>query len=86
MTETKVFQDYTDSNPLFAQFVNLAKSKNQFPIPQVVGASMFRRTVESAAYRAITNPDLKIETILRDADQEIQIHLDRVNRRIGNDK
>ncbi len=38
---------------LFTKLVDLAGSENQFPVPVIPGAAMFKRTVESAAYEAM---------------------------------
>ena len=86
VTQNPTFQTYLDNNPLFKSFVDLAASKNQFPTPQVVGAAMFRRTVESAAYEAMSNPDKSVDTILSDAQSRIQSQLDRVNRSQSKDE
>ncbi len=77
VTHSKGFQDYLQSNPLFETFVDLAASPNQFPTPQVVGAAMFRRTVEGAAYEAMNNVTKPVEEILADAQQRIQRQLNR---------
>jgi multiple sugar transport system substrate-binding protein len=76
--EHEVFQDFIEENHLFAGFVELATSANQFPIPQVPGAAMFRRTVEDAAYQAMTKPDRPALEFLEIAEERIQDHLDRV--------
>ncbi len=72
------FQDYLESNPLFQPFVELAASPHQYPIPQVPGAAMFRRTVENAAYDAMTHPDRPVAEVLAESERQIQAHLDRV--------
>ena len=80
--ETEEFQQYLDANPMFETFVDLATSDHQFPIPQVVGAAMFKRTVESTAYEALHENTPPAE-LLRDAQQRIQQQLDRSNRSRG---
>jgi multiple sugar transport system substrate-binding protein len=75
--EHEEFQRFLDANPMFQPFVELAASPNQFPIPQVPGAAMFRRTVEDAAYRAMSNPQQPVKSILEEAEFRIQQHLDR---------
>ncbi|MCH2181305.1 MAG: extracellular solute-binding protein [Mariniblastus sp.] len=77
VVETTEFQAYLVQNPLFGQFVNLAGSPNQFPVPSVPGAAMFKRTVESAAYQAMSYPDRPVGPILRQANQRIQQQLQR---------
>lgn len=78
----KSFQSYLAANPLFRPFVDLATSPNQFPIPQVPGAAMFRRTVEDAAYEAMAHPERSVEEILADAETRIREHLERQRRAI----
>jgi multiple sugar transport system substrate-binding protein len=80
VVETDEFQKFLQSDPLFAQFVDLAKSSNQFPIPVIPGAPMFKRTVESATYDIMASPDADVEKILEKATQEIQAHLDAINQ------
>ncbi|MFK7769991.1 MAG: extracellular solute-binding protein [Mariniblastus sp.] len=77
VTDSEQFRTYLKTDPLFAKFVDLAASPNQFPIPQVVGAAMFRRTVEGAAYEAMNAPNKPVKEILTAADQRIQEQLDR---------
>ena len=77
VTQSSEFKDYLQQNPLFAKFVELAESPNQFPVPPVVGAALFRRTVEGAAYEAMTHPDRDVGEILQQANREIQAHLER---------
>ena len=77
VVETTEFQQFLIQNPLFAEFVDLASSPNQFPIPAVPGAAMFKRTVESAAYEAMSQPDRPVGPILQQANQRIQQQLQR---------
>lgn len=77
VTNTETFQTYQDANPLFKTFVDLAASPNQFPIPAVVGASKFRRTVEYAGYQAINELGTSTEEIAKSADREVDAFLNR---------
>ncbi len=77
VVDTKEFQAFLKRDPLFAKFVKLAASPNQFPVPVIPGAPMFRRTVESSAYQLMADPDLDSRTILQEAQTQIQTHLDR---------
>ncbi|MEL7500313.1 MAG: extracellular solute-binding protein [Planctomycetota bacterium] len=81
VVESPEFKKYTDANPLFGKFVELASSPNQFPTPPVVGAAMFKRAVESASYDAMFT-DKPIEEILQSTNQTIQQQLDRQQRRL----
>lgn len=74
--DDRAFQKHLVDNPLFAQFVDLAASPNQLPTPQVVGAAMFKRTVETASYEAMFT-NAKPVDLLRSANERIQQQLDR---------
>lgn len=74
--DSKPFQAYLQENPMFAEFVRLAGSPNQFPTPQVVGAAVIRRTVESASYEAMFT-EQKPKALFSSADQRLQERLDR---------
>ena len=80
--QSQEFQEYLKRNPLFQTFVDLARSPNQFPTPMVVGASMFKRSVERASYDAMfTKREPK--TLLREADLTVQRQLDRVREKVA---
>lgn len=66
---TDRFQEYLAEDPLFAEFVRLAGSPNQFPIPVVPGASALKRAVEQAGARLLSHPDETPEAILREAGE-----------------
>lgn len=83
--DTEHFQEYLNHSPLFRSFVELASSENQFPTPLVPGASMFRRTVEDAAYEAMTYPQKPVEQILAEAEFRIQKHLERARQSLPAD-
>ena len=74
------FQAFLQRQPLFGEFVRLAASENQFPIPVIPGAPFFKRTVEQVAARAITHPDEPVNRLLDDANQRIQKRLDESRR------
>lgn len=74
--ESRPFQDYLRENPMFAEFVRLAGSRNQFPTPQVVGAAVIRRTVESASYEAMFTKQQPNE-LLKSANERLQERLHR---------
>lgn len=79
VVDTNEFQTFLKEDPLFAQFVELAASPNQYPVPVIPGAPMFRRTVESNAYQLMAKPDQGIQEVLREAELQIQRHLDQSN-------
>jgi multiple sugar transport system substrate-binding protein len=79
VVDTDAFEEYLQSSPLFREFVELAASPNQFPIPQVPGAAYFRRAVEGAGFEAMNYPERPVTRILSDTNKRIQDQLDRVN-------
>ena len=86
VVETDLFQAHLKADPLFAEFVRLATSKNQFPTPLVPGAPMFKRTIESAAYDAMTHPDKSAMEIMQSATVDINMHLERLKDEIRSRK
>lgn len=77
---TQDFQEFLVEDPLFAKFVTLAESPNQFPVPVIPGAPMFKRSVESAAYQAMNEPGIDIEKLLQETESQIQESLRRASR------
>lgn len=53
VVEEPEFQQYLAGEPLFAEFVRLAGSENQFPVPIVPGAALLRREIETAGELAL---------------------------------
>lgn len=81
VVEAQSFQDFMKQHPLFTEFVRLAGSKNQFPVPVIPGAPMFKREIERVAATAMSDPSQSIDDLLKDTDQRIQTHLDRMTER-----
>ncbi len=79
VVQTDSFQKYLKREPLFASFVGLAASPNQFPTPKIPGALKLQRTVNAAAYDAMTHPDKNAVDLLRSAQAEIQTSFDRMD-------
>jgi multiple sugar transport system substrate-binding protein len=75
------FQKFVDADPLFAPFVELAFSPNQFPIPAIPGALNFKRSLEEVAYQAMDDPHQPVAEALVRANDIIQRSLDRAARR-----
>ncbi len=80
VVETKEFQKFLTENRLFQTFVDLANSPSQFPTPAIPGAPMFQRTVESAAYEAMSHPDRPVGPVLNQANRRIELQLQRARR------
>ena len=71
------FQKHLSAEPLFAQFVTLARSEHQIPTPVIPGAPFFYRTINQAAATAMyTEPPSDPTALLQSAAHEIQQHLD----------
>ena len=81
VVQTDLFQAFLDEKPLFREFVRLASSQNQTPIPVIPGAPMFKREVEKAAANAMATPTQAAEDILRASNTIIQRRLDKLGRR-----
>ncbi|MGY8747035.1 MAG: hypothetical protein ACKVHR_03110 [Pirellulales bacterium] len=79
VTQNPQFQNDLDENPLFHTFIELTESPIQFPIPSVVGAAMFRWTIEQAAFKAFGDSSANVGKILNAAEHQIQQHLNRNN-------
>ncbi len=65
------FADFLSREPMFAEFVRLAASPHQFPIPVIRGAPLLKRTVEQAASDIMSSPDTDPQTILRQASERL---------------
>jgi multiple sugar transport system substrate-binding protein len=70
------FQTYLQTNPLMAQFVDLASSDTQIPTPVVPGAAYFQRTVNNAAAQAMFADAPPARDLLRAVNEAIQTRLD----------
>jgi len=75
------FQEFLADDALFATFVELAASPNQFPIPMVPAGPRLKRSVESASYRIMNEPDADAFQILGSAEAEVQKALDQTRSR-----
>ncbi len=78
VSQSNLFQRHLEQHPLVRPFMELASSDNQFPIPVVPGAPLFRRTIEQTAAEAFNQPD-RVSELLEKARRVIQTHLDRSN-------
>ena len=68
---------------MFKQFVELAASRNQFPIPMVAAGPKLKRTVESASYRIMNEAEANALKILAEAETEVQKAIEAVSSRKG---
>lgn len=71
------FQTFLAERPLFAEFVALAGSENQFPIPVIPGAPYFKDEIDRTASHAMLYPDEPVPSQLQAATRRIEKHLAR---------
>ncbi len=71
VVEHRDFQAFLEREPLFAEFVRLAASPNQFPIPVVTGAPLLKRTVEQAASEIMSHPETDAAEVLDQANRRM---------------
>ena len=75
--ESETYLHYTSENVLLKEFVRLAGSPNQFPIPTVSGAAMLKREVENLTYDAMHNggDEKAIHHLLQQRSEELNRQL-----------
>lgn len=83
VTAAAPFQDFLEDRPLFAEFVRLASSVNQIPIPVIPGAPMFKREVDRAAANTMANPEQSVRGILEKTQATIQAKLTAIRQEEG---
>lgn len=81
VVEQPEFQQYLRERPLFAEFVALAGSPNQFPVPVIPGAPLFNREIKNVGGQAMSQIDASPRELLEGATRRIQQHLDRLRER-----
>lgn len=74
------FRTYLNESPLFAEFVSLAQSENQIPIPVIPGAPLMNREVKAAGGEAMIDLDKTPAQILNRVNQRIEQHRARLSR------
>ncbi|MDP6446860.1 MAG: extracellular solute-binding protein, partial [Pirellulaceae bacterium] len=77
VVDEPAFQDFLAARPLFRQFVELAASPNQEPIPIVPGAAFFDRAVRDAGGDAMQSDNQSPRQILERANSRVNEHLTR---------
>lgn len=80
VVQQPAFQAYLREQPLFAQFVELAASPNQFPIPLIPGAPYFDREIKNVGGAAMSDPSQSPKELLDEASQLIHVHLRRLKQ------
>jgi multiple sugar transport system substrate-binding protein len=78
VVEQPSFQRYLQSEPLFAEFVRLAGSERQYPVPIIAGAPLLKREIESVGEQALSNPNTNdAGELLSAAQRRVDEHLAR---------
>lgn len=78
VVEQPKFAEYLAEHSLFAEFVRLAASEHQQPIPLIPGAPFIDREVKDAAERAMMSAEVTAEEALKRANQRISSQLERI--------
>ncbi|MEQ8786350.1 MAG: extracellular solute-binding protein [Pirellulaceae bacterium] len=79
VVDQPAFQTYLTAQPLFAEFVALAGSENQLPIPVIPGAPFFKDEMNNTASHAMLYPAEPVAPQLEAAARRIEAHLARQN-------
>jgi multiple sugar transport system substrate-binding protein len=77
VVEQAAFQDYVASEPLFAEFVRLAGSEHQYPVPVVPGAPYLKREIENVGELALSDDHVDVSGLLAAAQRRVSEHLTR---------
>jgi len=65
---------------LFREFVELAASPNQIPIPVIPGAPYFNREIKSVGGHSMSDLAVSPAELLSDASHRIQKQFDRIGK------
>jgi multiple sugar transport system substrate-binding protein len=71
------FQEYLAAEPLFSEFVRLAASEHQYPVPVIPGAALLKREIESVGELALSDDRADAATLLSAAERRVNEHLAR---------
>jgi multiple sugar transport system substrate-binding protein len=72
------FQEYLAAEPLFAEFVRLAGSEHQYPVPIIPGAPLLKREIESLGEHALSDENADdAAQLLAEAERNVNAHLAR---------
>jgi multiple sugar transport system substrate-binding protein len=77
VVEQPVFQEYLAREPLFAEFVRLAGSEHQYPVPVIAGAPFLKREIENVGERALVGSPADAGELLAQAQKQVDDHLQR---------
>jgi multiple sugar transport system substrate-binding protein len=78
VVEQQLFQEYLATEPLFAEFVRLAGSESQYPVPVIAGAPFLKREIESLGERALSDEAAEdAGKLLAEAERRVNEHLHR---------
>jgi multiple sugar transport system substrate-binding protein len=71
------FQEYLAAEPLFSEFVRLAASEHQYPVPVIPGAALLKREIESVGELALSDDRANAAALLSEAERRVNEHLAR---------
>ena len=80
VVDQQEFQEYLEAEPLFREFVELAASPNQIPIPVIPGAPYFNREIKSVGGHTMSDLAVSPAELLSDASHRIQKQFDRIGK------
>jgi multiple sugar transport system substrate-binding protein len=72
------FQEFFQRQPLFGEFVRLAASPHQEPLPVIPGAAYFRRAVDQLGERAMRDETVDVGQLARETAWDVQRRLDEL--------
>jgi multiple sugar transport system substrate-binding protein len=77
VAEQPSFQHYLAGEPLFAEFVRLAGSEHQYPVPIIAGAPYLKREIENVGELALSDESADAAELLRAAQARVDAQLVR---------
>lgn len=80
VVDDQVFQAYLAEQPLFAEFVQLAGSENQQPIPVAPGAPFLNREVKQVGETAMSHPERSSGELLKAANDQLRERMKKATR------
>lgn len=80
VVDDEAFQNFLNEQPLFGEFVALAASENQHPIPMTPGAPYFNREIKQVGESAMLHREASAEKLLTETNDRIKHHLERLKK------
>ncbi|QDU96070.1 extracellular solute-binding protein [Lignipirellula cremea] len=80
------FAEFLQQQPLFQEFIRLAASPNQQPVPVIPGAALYDREIKTAGAAAMSQPETSPAKLLQVVDRQVERHLQFVRSKAGVDQ